>query len=304
MSQKKVKRARRVELAVPGSNEKMMEKAVASAADLVFLDLEDAVAPNSKVASRAKVIAALKELDWSGKTSCVRINDLTTEWAYEDIIAVMEAAHDRLDVIMVPKVLCASDVLFVDTLLTQIERKLKTQKRVAIEVLIEEVEAMVNVEEIAKSSSRLEAMIFGLGDYSASQGMDLNKVYGPNGYPGDVWHYGRFKMTIAARAAGIDAVDGPFADFRDNVTYAEECRRASLLGMVGKWAIHPSQISVALDAFTPDKAAVTAARDMVSAYTKAKQEGLGAVNYNGILIDEASVRSVRNILEKAEIYRI
>jgi citrate lyase subunit beta/citryl-CoA lyase len=300
----KMKRARRVELAVPGSNESMMQKAVSSAADLVFLDLEDAVAPNAKVASRAKVITALKELDWSGKTSCVRINDLTTEWAYEDIISVMEAAHDHLDVIMVPKVLRASDVQFVDTLLTQIEKKLGAKKRVGIEVLIEEVEAMINVEEIAKSSPRLEAMIFGLGDYSASQGMDLNKVYGPNGYPADVWHYGRFKMTIAARAAGIDAICGPFADFKDSVTYAEECRRANLLGMVGKWAIHLSQINVALEAFTPDKAAVKAARDLVSAYSKAKQEGQGAVNFNGILIDEASVRSVRNILERAEIYRM
>lgn len=299
-----MKRARRVELAVPGSNESMMQKAVSSAADLVFLDLEDAVAPNAKVASRAKVITALKELDWSGKTSCVRINDLTTEWAYEDIISVMEAAHDHLDVIMVPKVLRASDVQFVDTLLTQIEKKLGAKKRVGIEVLIEEVEAMINVEEIAKSSPRLEAMIFGLGDYSASQGMDLNKVYGPNGYPADVWHYGRFKMTIAARAAGIDAICGPFADFKDSVTYAEECRRANLLGMVGKWAIHLSQINVALEAFTPDKAAVKAARDLVSAYSKAKQEGQGAVNFNGILIDEASVRSVRNILERAEIYRM
>jgi citrate lyase subunit beta / citryl-CoA lyase len=304
MSLPKVKRARRVELAVPGSNERMMAKAVASKADLVFLDLEDAVAPSAKVGARKSVIDALKNLDWTGKTSCVRINDLGTEWAYEDIIEVVEAAHEHLDIIMIPKVFRGEDVRFVDTLITQIEKKMKTERRIGLECLIEEVEAMVNVEEIARSSPRLEAIIYGLGDYSASQGMDLNKVYGPNGYPGDVWHYGRFKIAIAARAARIDAICGPFADFRDADTYAEECRRASLLGMVGKWAIHPSQIDIALNAFTPDQASVDHARDLVSAYTQAKAQGQGAVTYKGVLIDEASVRAVRNTLNKADLYRM
>lgn len=295
------KRARRVELAVPGSNERMMAKAAASKADLVFLDLEDAVAPNAKVSARDKVVEALKTLDWAGKTRCVRINDLSTEWAYEDIIHVVEAAHDHLDLIMIPKVMNGCDVRFVDTLLTQIEKKLRKERRIGLEVLIEEVEAMMNVEEIARASPRLEAVIYGVGDYSASQGIDLAAVYGPNGYPGDIWHYGRFKIAIAARAAGIEAIDGPFANFKDPDSYREECRRASLLGFVGKWAIHPAQIDPALEVFTPKQADVDAARAMVKAYQQAEDQGLGAITYNGEMIDAATVRIVRNVLRRADL---
>jgi citrate lyase subunit beta / citryl-CoA lyase len=295
------KRLRRVELAVPGSSEKMMAKAASSRADMVFLDLEDAVAPNAKVAARSKIVDALKGLDWSGKTTCVRINDLGTQWAFEDIISVVEGAHQHLDLIMIPKVMRASDVLFVDTLLTQLEKKLKTDRRIGLEVLIEEVEAMMNVEEIARSSSRLEAMIFGVGDYSASQGIELASIGGPSGYPGDMWHYGRQKITIAARTYGIDAIDGPMGNFKDTAAYAEECRRARLIGMVGKWAIHPAQIEPALEVFTPSRAAVDAARAMTKAYREAEAQGLGAVTYNGEMIDAATVRIVKNVIDKADL---
>jgi citrate lyase subunit beta/citryl-CoA lyase len=295
------KRLRRVELAVPGSNERMMAKAAASKADLVFLDLEDAVAPNAKVAARAKIVEALKGLDWTGKTRCVRINDLGTEWAFEDIIAVVEGAHAHLDLIMIPKVMRASDVLFVDTLLTQLEKKLRTDRRIGIEVLIEEVDAMINVEKIARASPRLEALIYGVGDYSASQGIDLASIGGPNGYPGDIWHYGRHKITVAARSAGIDAIDGPFGNFNDSATYKEECRRAKLIGMVGKWAIHPAQIEPALEVFTPRQADVDAARAMVAAYREAESKGLGAVTYEGEMIDAATVRIVKNLIDKADL---
>src|SRR5260370_16040305 len=209
------KRLRRVELAVPASNERMMAKAAGSNADMVFVDLGDAVGPKGKVEARAKAVEALKSLDWSGKTRCVRINDLGTEWAFEDIITVVEGAHQHLDVIMIPKVMRGSDVLFVDTLLGQLEKKLRMDRRIGLEVLIEEVEAMINVEEIARSSPRLEALIYGVGDFSASQGIDLGAMYGPSGYPGDTWHYRRQQITIAARTAGINAGDRPSRHFKD-----------------------------------------------------------------------------------------
>ncbi|AEF88661.1 Citryl-CoA lyase [Delftia sp. Cs1-4] len=294
------KRVRRVELAVPGSNERMMAKAAASKADMVFLDLEDAVAPNAKVAARSKIVTALRELDWTGKTTCVRINDLGTEWAFEDIISIVEGAHEHLDLIMVPKVLRASDVHFVDTLLSQLEKKLKTTRRIGLEVLIEEVEAMMNVEEIARSSSRLEALIYGVGDYSASQGIELSSIGGPTGYPGDMWHYGRHKITIAARVNGLDAIDGPMGNFKDTEAYSEECRRARLVGMVGKWAIHPAQIEPALAVFTPSQSSVDNARAMTQAYREAEAQGLGAVTFNGEMIDAATVRMVKNVLDMAD----
>src|SRR2546429_3422836 len=169
-------RLRRSELSTPASNERMIEKAAASSADLVFLDLEDSVAPNEKVAARAKAVQALKTLDWGKKTRAVRINDLETEYAYQDIISIVEEAGKYLDIIIIPKVKTARDVWWVDVLLTQIEKRLQRTKRIGLEVLIEEVEAMIHVEEIARSSPRLEALIFGPGDYSASQGVDAKYI--------------------------------------------------------------------------------------------------------------------------------
>ena len=297
-------RARRVELAVPGNSEKMMAKAAQSAADLVFLDLEDAVAPSAKVEARSRIVDALKQLDWTGKTRAVRINDLTTPYAYEDIIHVMEHAAEYVAVIIVPKVMAARDLYFVDTLLTQIEKKMKLKRRVGLEALVEEVEAMINVEEIARSSDRLEALILGMGDYSASQGIDLKAIGGGSSYPGDLWHYCRFKMIIACRAAGIEAIDGPFGNFRDPEGYRVECERARILGCVGKWAIHPSQIEIAREAFTPKMEDVLAARELAAAYAEAEAQGLGAINVDGNLVDAASVRLVGNILKRAEILKL
>lgn len=294
------RRARRVQLAVPGSNERMMKKASESAADHVFLDLEDAVAKSVKIATRAQIVNAINTLDWGTKTVCVRVNDLGTQWAYEDIITVVEGAHQRLDTIMLPKARSAADIHFVDTLLGQIEQKLGLERRIGIEVLIEEVEGMLEVEAIAKASPRMEALIFGMGDYSASQGIDPSVIAGKSGYPGDPWHYGRWKIAIAARAAGIDAIDGPFPDFRDAETYTEECRRGLLLGFVGKWAIHPAQIGPALAVFTPDPAAVVRARRMVRLYAEAEAQGLGAVAMEGEMVDAATVRMVEDMLARAD----
>lgn len=294
-------RLRRSELSTPASSEHMMARAAASDADFVFLDLEDAVAPAEKVPARAKAVTALKTLDWGRKTRAVRINNVETEWCYEDIIHVVEEAGDCLDVIIVPKVRNAEDVRWVDTLLTQIELKRKVPRRIGLEVLIEETEAMINAASIAKACPRLEALIFGPGDYSASQGVDQSAMIGSSPfYPGDVWHYARNQVIIAARAAGIEAVDGPYPDFNNGDDYRNECVKAKLLGMVGKWAIHPSQIPIANDAFAPKAADVDRAKRMLAFYTDAEAKGLGAVTFEGKMIDAAMMRSAREMVGKAE----
>lgn len=298
------KRLRRCQLSVPGSSEKMMAKAAASAADHVFLDLEDAVAYSAKREARGKIVAALSGLDWGRKTKCVRINDLETEYAYEDVIEVVEGAHGVLDTIMIPKVKRAADVIWVDTLLNQMEKKLKLTRRIGLELLIEEVEGMMNVEEIARSTPRLEAMVFGMGDYSASQGVDIESIGKTDGYPGDLWHYPRYRMIIACKCYGLDAIDGPFADFRDPDAYREECRRAAILGYVGKWAIHPAQIGIAQKVFSPTGKQVEKARAMIRAYDEAQAKGLGAVQYEGGMIDVASVRIIRNVTDRADLIGI
>ncbi len=295
-------RLRRSELSTPASNERMIEKAVASNADLVFLDLEDSVSPNEKIAARAKVIKALKTLDWGKKTRAYRINDLATEYAYQDIISVVEEAGAYIDVIIVPKVKAAKDVWWVDVLLTQIEKRLKLPHRIGLEVLIEEVEAIVNIEEIALSSSRLEALIFGPGDYSASQGMDSRVIEGyVDDYPGDPWHYVRNKIAIAARLAHIDAIDGAYSDFKNPDGYRRECTRAHILGFSGKWAIHPNQIGLANQVFSPTPQEVDYARRLDAAYTAAQEQGIGAVAFEGKMVDVAIVRSVKNVLQKADL---
>ncbi|RIX83218.1 HpcH/HpaI aldolase/citrate lyase family protein [Acidovorax cavernicola] len=298
------RRPRRIQLSTPGSSEKMMAKAAASEADHVFLDLEDAVAPNQKVAARQKIVEALNTLDWNGKVRCVRINDLSTEYAYEDIIEVVEGAGRNLDTIMMTKVTSAADILFADRLLSMMEKKLKLERRIGLEALIEEVEGMQNIESIAHASPRLECLVFGMGDFSASMGISLDAAIGSDGgYPGDMWHYARFRLVMACRAAGLDPVDGPYADFRNEAGYREECRRANTLGMVGKWAIHPSQIAVAREVFSPDAARVESARHLVLAYAQAEAEGLGAIRVDGVMVDVATVRLLRNgILRKAELY--
>lgn len=294
------KRLRRCQLSVPGSSEKMLQKAAGIGVDFVFLDLEDAVAPSEKRPSRKKIVDALNHLNWGRSTRCVRINDLTTEYAYEDIIEVVEGARENLDVIMLPKAMSAADVQFVDKLLTMMEKKLGLKKRIGIDVLIEEVEAMMLVNEIAASTPRLECLIFGMGDYSASQGVSIRDIGGSGGYPGDIWHYQRQQMTIACRANRIDAVDGPFADFKQPEVYREEARRAMILGMVGKWAIHPSQVEIAHEVFSPKPEDVARARAMMKAYDEALAQGLGAVQYEGKMIDIASVRIVKNITDRAD----
>ena len=297
------RRARRVQLSTPGSSEKMIQKASESKADHVFLDLEDAVAPSQKRDARKKIIEGLKTLNWTGKTRCVRINDLTTEYAYEDIIEIVEGAGEHLDTIMMTKVQTAADVLFADKLLHQIEKKLKMKRKIGLEALIEEVEGMQNVDSIAACTPRLECLVFGMGDFSASMGVTNRNVGETDGYPGDIWHYARFRLIMACRAAGIDPVDGPFADFKNPDAYREECKRSMILGCVGKWAIHPSQIDIALDVYSPKPDDIARARKLEKAYAEAEAAGLGAINVDGIMVDVASIRILRNtILNKADLY--
>jgi citrate lyase subunit beta/citryl-CoA lyase len=293
-------RLRRSQLSVPGVSEKMMTKAAASDADHVFLDLEDAVAPSAKAGARKTIVEALNGLDWGKKTRCVRINDVTSSWCFEDVIEVVEGAGANIDTIMLTKAMRAADVQFVDLLLTQLEGKLKLERRIGIEVLIEEAGGLQNVESIAASSPRLEALIFGMGDYSASQQMNLRGWDG-EGYPGDVFHYPRFRIAMAARAAGLDPVDGPYANFRNEQGYRREARMAFMLGFVGKWAIHPAQIAPALEVFSPGAEEVTRARELAAAYDKALSEGIGSVNVNGTMVDAASIRIIMNTVRKAEL---
>ena len=296
------RRPRRCQLSVPASNPRMIEKAAASGVDHVFLDLEDACAPNRKVAARRNIVEAFNELDWGRTVRCVRINDTGTRWCHGDVIEVVEGARENLDVIMLPKPYDAADVLFVDKLLHQLELDLGLGKKIGLELLIEETLGLQNIEAIANSTPRLEAMIFGMGDYTASQGMDLTLMSGENRYPGDIFHYAKFRVAMTARARGIDAIDGPFGAIRNTDAYRVSCLQARALGMVGKWALHPSQIEHAQDVFTPEAGRVKEARRLTAAYREAEAKGEGAVMIEGRFADAATVRNVANLLDLAELY--
>jgi citrate lyase subunit beta/citryl-CoA lyase len=296
-------RLQRSELAVPGSRAELFAKAAAGPADYVFLDLEDAVAPPDKEQARRNVIAALHDVDWRarGKTVSVRINGIDTHYMYRDVVDVIEAAGDRVDTVLIPKVGVPSDVYLVDALLTQIETARGYRTRIGIEVLIETALGMANVEAIAQSSRRLEAMHFGVADYSASVRARTTTIGGLNpDYPGDQWHYALSRMVVACRAYGLRAIDGPFGDFRDADAYTAACRRAAALGCEGKWAIHPTQIDIANELFTPSGVEVDRARRIQVALREAELQGRGAAQLDGRMIDAASARMAANIVELAD----
>ncbi|OBI48102.1 citryl-CoA lyase [Mycobacterium kyorinense] len=293
---------RRSELAVPASNDHMFAHAAGSGADLVFLDLEDAVAPAHKETARAKAIAALKELNWGRTVRAIRINGLDTPWCHDDIIDVVTQARDHLDTIIIPKVCTARDVWWVDVLLTQLEAKLGLGRPIALEVLIEEVEGLANAEQIAAASPRLDALIFGVGDFSLSQGARVDTNFVPLGdYPGDFWHYARNKVLVAARIAGIEAIDAPYPDYHDLEGYERDARRAGLLGYTGKWAIHPSQVPVANQVYAPTRAEIELAERNVAAYRDGEEKGLGAVGVDGVLVDAAHVKMAQATLARAAL---
>ncbi len=308
-------RLHRSELAVPGSNPSMFEKAARSAADVIFLDVEDAVAPDDKARARANIVQALNDLDWGSKTMMLRINGLDTHYMYRDVVDIVEACP-RLDMILIPKVGVPQDVYALDMLVTQIEAARQRTKRIGFEVLIETALGMANVEAIAQSSRRLEAMSFGVADYAASTRARTTVIGGVNRDSGvltdkdetghreyywtDPWHAAQTRMMVACRAYGLRPIDGPFGDFSDPEGYVAAANRAAVLGYEGKWAIHPSQIALANQVFTPSEAEVTKARRIMEAMAQAARDGKGAVSLDGRLIDIASIRMAEALLAKAE----
>jgi citrate lyase subunit beta/citryl-CoA lyase len=295
-------RLRRSELATPASSWKMIEKAAASDADLVFLDLEDSVAPTAKESARANVVRGLTELDWGRTTRAYRINGVHTPWCHDDLIQVVSGAKNAVEIVIVPKVKAPRDVWFVDDLLTQLERRLGLKEGgIGLEVLIEEAEALGRVEEIAGCSPRIEALILGVGDLSASLGMRTGHIGASTRYPGDVWHHARARMIAAARAAGVDPIDGPYANFGNADGYRDQCAWSATLGAVGKWCIHPSQVPIANEVYAPTADEIERATRIVTAVREAEERGDGAANVGGVMVDAATTRVFEVVLERARL---
>ncbi len=295
----RTQRLQRSELAVPASSPEFFEKAAASDADYVFLDLEDAVAPDDKATARKNAIEALHDIDWNthNKTICVRINGLDTEYMYRDVIDIVEKCGAVLDTLLIPKVGVPGDVYTVDVLVTQIEQSLGLPKRIGLEALIETALGMAGVEAIAATSTRLEALHFGVADYAASCGARTITIGGLNpDYPGDQWHAALSRMLVACRANGLRAIDGPYGDIANPNGYTEAARRAAALGYDGKWAIHPSQIELANEMFTPPESEVNQARRVLTALENTPQ---GAAQLDGRMIDAASAKMAQNIVNTA-----
>lgn len=306
-------RLQRSQLAVPASNTALFEKAARSQADVIFLDCEDAVAPSEKAAARRNVIAALNEIDWGAKTMQVRINGLDTEYMYRDVVDIVEACP-RLDMLLIPKAGVAADVYALDMLVSQIELAHPRARRIGFDVLIETALGLANVDQIAQSSRRIEALSFGVGDYAASVRARSTIIGGGHPdygvlsegeaqartfHPADLWHYAQSRVLVACRAYGMRPIDGPFGDYSDAQGYAAAARRAAALGYEGKWAIHPSQIALANDAFTPAEAELAQARRILAAMEQAQAQGRGAASLDGRLIDIASIKLAENLLRLA-----
>ena len=304
-------RLNRCQLFGPGSRPALFAKMAASAADVINLDLEDSVAPNDKDQARANIIAAINDVDWGTKTLSVRINGLDTPWWYRDVIDLMEQAGDRLDQIMIPKAGCAADIYAVDALVTAIERAKGRTKPIAFEVIIESAAGICHVEEIAAASPRLQAISLGAADFAASMGMATTGIGGTQEnyymirdgqkYWPDPWHWAQTAIVAACRTHGLLPVDGPFGDFSDPEGFRAQAMRSATLGMVGKWAIHPSQIALANEVFSPSEAAVTEAREIMAAMEQAKRDGAGATVYKGRLVDIASIKQAEVTLRQSDL---
>ena len=308
-------RLNRSELAVPGSSPQFFEKAARSATDIVFIDLEDAVAPDQKEGARRNAIQAINDIDWGKKILSVRINGLDTHYMYRDVVDVLEQAGDRLDLLMIPKVGTAADVYAVDMLVTQIEQAKGRRKRLGFELIIETALGMMNIDAIAAASRRNESLHFGVADYAASTRARTTGIGGPNPdyavlthadeqgqrvlHWGDMWHYATNRLVVAARANGLRPIDGPFGDFKDEAGFRAQGRRAAVMGCEGKWAIHPSQVALANELFTPPAAELDKARRVLAAMAAAATEGRGAVSLDGKLIDIASIRQAEALVQAA-----
>lgn len=291
-------------LFVPASRPDMMQKAAQSAADAVCLDLEDSVALDQKEASRANVIQALQRLDFGARIRMLRINALDTPFAYHDVIDIVEAAGDRLDLIMLPKTRDAGDVRFLDLLLTQIEMRQHLSRPIGIEAQIETASGFVWLREIAQSAPRLEALIFGPGDYAASLHMPLANIGEPDEhdalYPGHRWHAIMHAIVATARANNLRCMDGPSANFKDQASFERACRVALAMGFDGKQCIHPSQLPIANRVFAPAPDEVAWARTVVQAYEQASAEGRGAISVEGKMVDAANIRMAQTILRRQQ----
>ncbi len=311
-------RPNRCQLFGPGSRPELFEKMAASAADVVNLDLEDSVAPSDKAAARANVIEAINGIDWGRKTLSVRINGLDTPYWVRDVVDLMEQTDGRLDLIMIPKAGNAKDVYAVDAMVSAIEQEKLRDKRLGLEVIIETAAGLAHVEEIAAASPRMQAMSLGPADYAAFMGMQTTAIGGTqsnyymiedqreDGQPravhyADPWHYPTVAIVAACRTHGVLPVDGPFGDFSDPEGFKAQALRSATLGMVGKWAIHPSQVAMANEIFTPSEKAVARARRVLEAMEQAKKSGAGAVALDGKLIDLASIRQAEVIVKQAEL---
>ena len=305
-------RLQRSELAVPATSPRFFEKAAAGAADVIFLDLEDAVAPARKDEAREQAIAALNDIDWGTKTMAVRVNGLDTPWAHHDILEVAQRAP-RVDMILLPKAGSAFDVQFVAQLLTLVERRTGREKRTGIEVLIETARGVANVEEIAQASDRLEAMIFGVGDYTVEM-RTFDEVFGTPSprysilthgeasgrvrHWNDQWHFAMARIANACRAYGLRPIDGPFTDFRDAEGYRASTQRAAALGFEGKWAIHPSQVELANEAFSPTAAQLAWAARVTSLMEQSTRAGQGAIGADGVLVDMAHLKMADALVQR------
>ncbi|MBS8226632.1 L-malyl-CoA/beta-methylmalyl-CoA lyase, partial [Vannielia litorea] len=294
-----------------GSRPAIFEKMAASEADVINLDLEDSVAPDDKAEARRNIIAAIGDVDWGNKLLSVRINGLDTPYWYRDVVDLLENASERLDQIMIPKVGCAGDIYAVDALVTAIEAAEGRSKRIGFEVIIESAAGIAHVEEIAAASPRMDAMSLGAADFAASMGMQTTGIggtqenyymlHGETRHYSDPWHWAQAAIVAACRTHGVLPVDGPFGDFSDDEGYRAQARRSATLGMVGKWAIHPKQVALANEVFTPSEEAVAEAREILAAMEQAKKEGAGATVYKGRLVDIASIKQAEVIVRQSEL---
>jgi citrate lyase subunit beta/citryl-CoA lyase len=296
-------KAARSLLAVPATRRKMAEKALASAADAVFLDLEDAVAPDSKAAARTDVVHALEELDWEDRPALFRANALDTPYFYRDLIEVVERAGDSLDSVMIPKVNRPEDLYAVSMLLSQLELAMELERgKIKLEAQIESAEGLANVDSIASATSRLEALHFGPGDFAASVSMPQTSIgvmdEWDEAYPGHRFHYAMQRIVVAARATGLRVLDGPVADYSDEEGLRRSCLIARSLGFDGKWCIHPAQIAIVNETFSPTARDVEWAKKVVAAYEEANATGSGSVSVDGLMVDAASIKLARNTLGK------
>ena len=298
-------RLTRSQLYVPASKPAMIAKAASSAADAVCIDLEDSVVLAEKVSSRANVIRALNEVDFGRKVRMFRINALDSPLAYRDLVDVVEAAGDRVDVVMIPKAGSARDVQFVDTLLTQIEGNIRLTRRIGIEAQIETASGFLHAAEIASASPRLEALIFGAGDFAASMRMPSSAIGEADEhdeiYPGHRWHAVMQTIVAASRANDLRCLDGPYAGYSDEAGLARACQIALAMGFDGKQCIHPAQLAAVNATFTPSLEEVTKAAAVLKAYEAAAAAGQGAATHDGRMIDAANLRMARTILERHRI---